>query len=143
MKLKYPYRRFPCTPDEVFPDRHSILRPFIDIAVKYKNEHQRIWALLDTGSDWCVFPAQLGELLGIPIKEGKQLPLVGISSQGIAYFHEVTLEIGGWSHNCLVGFCYDFDTMGTPPLLGHEGFFDRYKATFDYQKEIIEIDRIA
>ncbi len=142
MKLKYQYKRFSCQPDEVFPKRHSILRPYIDIAVKYQNKHQRVLALLDTGSDWCVFPAQFGELLDIPIKEGKHLPVFGISSEGIAYFHEVTLEIGGLGHKCLVGFSYDFDKMGKPPLLGHEGFFDRYEVTFNQKKETIEIKKI-
>lgn len=141
MKLKFKYYRHGCQPNEVFPQRRSILRPYINIAVKYKNKRQRIIALLDTGSDLCLFPADLGKYLGISVENGKQLPFAGISAKGVAYFHKVTLEIGGWNHDCIVGFSPDMDRMKAPPVLGHEGFFDRYEVIFNCKKEIIEVKK--
>jgi len=56
----------------------------------------------------------------------------------MAYFHEVTLEVGGWRHDCIVGFSSDLDASVTG-VLGHNGFFDHYEVNFNFKKELIEI----
>ncbi len=142
MKLKFKYSRWLCLPTEVFPTRHSILSPVIRIAIKYQGKKFDTVALLDSGANWCIFPASVGEYLGIQIDQGKKLEYTGVSARGIAYFHNVTLEIGGWGHNCLVGFSPNLDTMNVPAVLGHNGFFDRYEVIFNYKKEIIEIKQV-
>jgi len=141
--MKFKYSRLPCKPTEAFPDKHSVLRPIINIAIKYQNRSFRLFVLLDTGADWCLFPASVGEYLDIQIEQGRKIEYKGISAPGVAYFHEVTLGIGGWYHNCLVGFSRDLDRMNVNAILGHDGFFDRYEVSFNYKKEIIEVKKIV
>jgi hypothetical protein len=141
--MKFRYSKWPCRPTEPFPNKHSVLRPIINISVKFQDRKLRLFALLDSGADWCLFPASMGEYLCIQVDQGEKIEFTGISALGVAYFHEVTLEIGGWEHNCLVGFSPDLDKMNVPAVLGQNGFFDRYEVTFNYKKEIIEIKKIA
>lgn len=137
--MKFNYSRFACKPTEPFPDRHSVLRPVISIAIKYKDQRIRINGLVDSGADWCLFPVSIGEQLKMPVDQGKKMPFKGATATGMAYFHEVTLEIGGWEHNCIVGFSSDFDAMGG--ILGQYGFFDHYEVKFNLKNEIIEINK--
>jgi hypothetical protein len=140
--MKFKYSKFPCNPTELFPHQRSVLRPIINIVIKYKDQRLPLLALLDTGADLCIFPASVGEYLHIPLDQGKRMEIKGISALAIAYFHEVTLGIGGWEHNCLVGFSPDFDKMNVSAILGHHGFFDHYEVLFNYKKEIIEIKKL-
>jgi hypothetical protein len=137
--MKFKYLRLSCKPTELFPDKHSVLRPIINITVKFQDRSLRLFALLDSGADWCLFPASVGEYLHIQVEQGEKIEFTGVSSLGVAYFHEVKLEIGGWGHNCLVGFSPDLDKMNVPAVLGHTGFFDRYEVTFNFKKETIEV----
>jgi hypothetical protein len=139
--MKFAYSRFPCNPTEPFPNQHSILRPVIDIAIIYKDQRIRVVALVDSGADWCLFPASIGEQLKIPVDQGKKIQFRGATATGMAYCHEVTLEVGGWGHNCLVGFSSDLDKMNVYPILGHNGFFDHYEVNFNFKKEIIEVKK--
>lgn len=139
--MKFKYLRLPCKPTEPFPDRHSILRPIINIVIKFQDRSLRLFALLDSGADWCLFPASVGEYLHIQVEQGKKIEFTGISALGVAHFHEVILEIGGWGHNCLVGFSPNLDEMNVPAILGHSGFFDHYEVTFNFKKEIIEVKK--
>jgi hypothetical protein len=137
--MEFEYSRFPCNPTEPFPDRHSVLRPIIDIAIIYKDQRIRVGALVDSGADWCLFPVSIGEQLKIPVDQGKKMPFRGATATGMAYFHEVTLEIRGWGYNCIVGFSSDLDVMGG--ILGQYGFFDHYEVNFNLKKELIEIKK--
>jgi hypothetical protein len=72
----------------------------------------------------------------------KTIAFAGTTGVGTAYFHYVTLEIGGWSHECFAGFTPDLDKVGIPcGILGHEGFFDRYEVAFNFKKELIEVKK--
>lgn len=139
--MKFKYSRIPCEPTESFPNRHSILIPLIDIIIKHGQQRLPLMALLDTGADLCLFPLSVGERLQVPVAEGERIEIRGISAPCVAYLHKVTLEIGGWPHNCIVGFSSDLDTMGAPPLLGQRGFFDRYDVRFRHNKGTIEVKK--
>jgi hypothetical protein len=140
--MKFKYAKWPSKPTEAFPQRHSTLRPIIPIVIKYQDRRVRIFALLDTGSDYCLFHESVGKTLGIPVEQGKREQFVGSTGFGTAYFHHVVLEIGGWSHECIAGFTPELDKAGVAcVILGHAGFFDRYDVTFNFKKEVIEIKK--
>ena len=95
-------------------------------------------ALIDSGADFCVFHGKIGELLKIPIKKGKTSPLYGATEgQGIIYFHNVILEIGGWKFKSYVGFSYN---LRCPQgILGQMGFFEFFNIVFDFKKKIVDV----
>lgn len=96
--------------------------------------------LIDSGADFCIFDAGIGEYLGIDIKSGNELQFSGIQSLGgaKAYIHKVNLEIGGHQFKAEIGFSYDISRNGYG-ILGQKGFFDQFVVKFDLQKEDLEI----
>lgn len=57
----------------------KIIRPIVPIILKYNDMSIRFEALLDSGADMCVFPAEIGELIGIEIKKGIESDLLALS----------------------------------------------------------------
>lgn len=98
--------------------------------------------LIDSGADYCIFHARVGEQLGLKIKDGRILKFFGTSGESQrAYFHKVTFKIGGHAHTCQVGFSYDLDKLAYG-ILGQDGFFDKWTVKFEYQKENVELKEI-
>lgn len=88
----------------------------------------------------------MGEILGLKVKKGKQLPLKGISPDaGIQYLHEVQIIIVdmGLKFTETVGFTHEFakdvNSMFPYGILGQNGFFDKFKIKFDLSRGIFEI----
>lgn len=135
MKFDYAVYFFP--PSPAYPNRYSVLRPIIPITICHLDRHVRAMALIDSGSDDCLFPIDIGKSLGLVVENGKPSAYRGCGGGTFtAYFHQITIEIAGWKYPCYVGF-----TQGKlpAPILGQYGFFNLFKIIFDKEKEIIEL----
>jgi len=99
--------------------------------------------LIDSGADYCIFHAEIGEQIGLLIESGKRLSFFGTGGQEqTAFFHEIKLEVGGHEISCFAGFSRELE--GLPyGILGQIGFFDKFKISFDYEKEKIELQSIG
>lgn len=117
----------------------GIIRPIIPITLKYKqNRPVSYEALVDSGADMCVFPAQIGELLGINIKNGISGSLSGvIGKSGKIYYHDIVVEIGGNTTSVNAGFSYSEKIQCG--FLGQKGIFSIYIVQFQYRKEFVEL----
>lgn len=115
----------------------ELFRPTVPIIIVYKGSPS--WdfqALVDSGSDRNLFPAKIGESVGIDVKKGKVMPIRGIGSHDIvAYTHKVKILIGSCSFEAEVDFSYEQQS----PLLGRCGFFDAFKniSFGEKRKEVI------
>lgn len=99
--------------------------------------------LIDSGADYCIFHALIGEQLGLDVKSGVPLVFFGTSGEPQkAYFHEISFKIGGHPHKCKVGFSYDMDKLAYG-LLGQDGFFNNWVVRFEYQKGNIDLKEIT
>lgn len=145
--MKFTFCKFNACPSGAFPDRHSNSRPIIPIHLLSSDQTQRIqyYVLLDTGTDYNLFHADLAELLGISdFRSGKEEMMFGIEGNSImSYFHDTVIEVGGWKYKAYSGFT---DFAGKTKLdqmpygiLGQAGFFNFFKTVFDYEKSEIEI----
>ena len=73
------------------------------------------------------------------MKSGKKESFGGISGGHLtAYFHFVSVEIGGWEHKLYCGFSFDIPSFGYG-VLGQRGFFDNFAVKFDLAKEEVEL----
>lgn len=119
----------------------TILKPIIPIKVSSKNNVLRYAALIDSGADFCILDAEIGEYLGLDIRSGRKEIFGGIQERGgaEAFLHEVILNIGGWDYKTTVGFSYDIAKHGFG-ILGQKGFFDIFVVKFDLIKEEIELN---
>ena len=144
--MKFDLSQFNASSCEAFPDRKFNYRPVIPVHLYNVDLTKSInyYVLLDSGADYNLFHAEIGELIGIDNhEEGKEQLLYGIEGEGIkSYFHDIVIEIGGWKYKTYSGFT-DFggSKLNKMPygLLGQEGFFNYFKVNFDYQKLEIEI----
>jgi hypothetical protein len=142
-RFKLDYRKFPAQPTEPFPRRTSVSRPVIPIALINNQRRVRYLTLIDSGADYCIFHAEIGEQIGLQIESGKRLSFSGSSGQEqSAYFHEIKLEVGGHEISCFAGFSRELQSLPYG-ILGQEGFFDNFKITFDYQKDKIELQSVT
>ncbi|MBI4160302.1 MAG: aspartyl protease family protein [Candidatus Yanofskybacteria bacterium] len=119
----------------------GILRPVIPVEITYKDKDRAVpyEVLVDSGADFCIFDAQIAEVLGIDVLRGDKQEVWGITGVGEPYYvHDVTLKVGGWPYSVRVGFLPNIARMGYG-VVGQKGFFDIFVVKFDFLKEEIEL----
>lgn len=137
--MKFKYFKFPLPQRSDFLG-NFLLKPIIPIQIKGRDVTLSYAALIDSGADFCIFDADIGEYLGIDIRTGKPLTFGGVQEKGgaKAFLHEIIITIGGWDYKITAGFSYDIAKHGFG-ILGQKGFFDLFVVKFDYQKEQVEL----
>ena len=134
--MKFDYRYWPSGSSPAFPQRIRFPRPTILVKVQYQEKTQDIYALVDSGADYCMFPSEVGEQLGIDVNSGKEDTVIGIGNQPYTfYFHNIDIIVGGHKNEAWAG----FSDRVPWPLLGQEGFFDRFEVKFNFRKKRVEI----
>lgn len=138
--MNFRYRKFPVDQDNCpFPNKKSSLRPVIQIDLDGTSGEFGYLVVIDSGADYCIFHATVGEQIGLDIKKGIPLTFYGTSGEPQkAYFHKVSFKIGGHKHTANVGFSYEMDKLAYG-ILGQDGFFDQWTIKFEYSKENIEL----
>jgi hypothetical protein len=133
------------SPDPGLKGEQSFWIPSLDVRFLF---HHRLTppvkAIVDSGSPYCLFRAQIGEWIGLDITRGEEGQLGGIIG-GVrepVYFHKVCLLIeNNWRIEVVAGF---MKNLGVAAILGRKGFFDSFRVTFDHssQPPEVEITRI-
>lgn len=126
--MKFSYKRYPN------PNGIAIERPVILITLRHPHAPWsapgiRYEALVDSGSDRCIFSSEIGELLGINVTATDQVFYVAgvvAGERRPIYLHPVVIKVAGRANFTTdVGFMPDFSTSGHG-LLGRDGFFDQF-----------------
>lgn len=78
--LKYDYLKLTIKPSEAFRRRFSVSRPVIPIQLIRGQDRVKCYAIIDSGADYCVFHASLGEVIGLTIESGKLDHFSGVSN---------------------------------------------------------------
>lgn len=137
--MKFPYLKLLLkTKSDFFG--FSIFKPIIPVKISVGKEELAYAALIDSGADFYIFDAEIGEYLQIDVRSGKREGFGGIQDKhgAEAFLHNVTVNIGGWNYRTTVGFSYDIAKHGFG-ILGQKGFFDMFVVRFDLGKEEIEL----
>jgi len=131
--MQFPYKKFKSA------DGTELLKPIIPIGLLFNGKLIKYEALIDSGSDFNIFNAEIGEILGINIRSGKEVKFSGIAGEPFeVYLHNLTLEVGGWQYKIVAAFSYKISPYGFG-ILGQKGFFDLFRVKFIFSKGIIEI----
>ncbi len=138
--LKFDYNKTGARPTPAFPRQHHVLRPIIPINLVLAGRLVKTVALIDSGADWSIFHAELGEILGLDVRAGDEQDFYGIvgSDPGTIYFHDISVEIGGIAYPMRCGFSYDISPNGIA-VLGQYGFFDTFEVSFKRTKKRVEL----
>jgi hypothetical protein len=84
--------------------------------------------IVDTGATYSLFPAEVGEDIGLEVEDGPIEETRVSNGQTMEFFvHQVRLWFGEYHVDIKAGFGEEVDF----PVLGRVGFFDHFKITFD------------
>jgi hypothetical protein len=105
-------------------------------------------ALVDSGSDRNIFPAEIADLLGIDLtKDPTAVRYVGGVVADVrrpVYFHPIEIEVGGLGGPAFMttaGFMSEF-SKGGYGLLGRKGFFNEFNfVKFKDAEQVLEIGK--
>jgi len=102
--------------------------------------------MVDSGSDFCIFPASFAKALGIALPTGKSITFTGSADRPqVAHFE--TIQVAIWNENreedpisfdVYAGFCDSVEHVGLG-ILGQHGFFSQFKVTCDHTNEVLTI----
>lgn len=136
--MKFKYRQVNLL--SPFSKKQKLLRPIISLSLKYKQSSIHYEALIDSGADFCIFPREIAQKLGINFKNAQRIYFFGATGEpALGLVGKVTLQIGEISFNTRIVFA---DLYNKAALLGQYGFFDLCKIKFDLQREEIEVKSI-
>ena len=130
----------------------SIERPVIPILIHnplappdYSIRTISCEALVDSGSDYCIFPSEIGELIGIDVTAGERQLVSGVvagESRPI-FFHAVEISVErGHRFGAWAAFMPDLSQSGHG-ILGQHSFFSRLSfVKFQAHKSMLELGRV-
>jgi hypothetical protein len=98
-----------------------------------------VLALVDSGSTDCIFPASLGEVLGIDVPSGKAHEFQSFNLETTrGFIHKVNLQVTNFPHWIEIDVV--FIESEVLPVLGQVGFFDSYQVVFERFKRQFEVN---
>ena len=131
-----PYTKIEIPPRGSFPAK-TLYSPLVKTFLFYENKKPifSFDSVIDSGADFCVFPAEFGEMIGLTVEAGQHLPSFGVGGKDTLFFHKIKVGIimrneiekdEIWKFECTAGFSRTMNKKGVG-LLGREGFFDLFK----------------
>lgn len=126
---------------EYFKVSHRIIRPIVPIILKSSTRVVLYSALIDSGSDYCVFDLGVAHGLDIKLKSRNKIRFMGIGKEELEGFRsKIEVRIGNKTYQTEVIFA-NINDVGYG-ILGQQGFFDHFDVKLSYHKQIIEIEPI-
>lgn len=113
-------------------------RPIIPIVIECGDVFVRQEALVDSGSDVCLFDIGVAVVLGIDQRDAIIGTIEGVAGvPAVVFYHRVRIRVGTCVHTTVVGFTkLPEESEG---IVGQRGFFDSYVVTMDYDRKIVRL----
>ena len=130
--MQYPYKPFPLAHIDPVTRLDYAWRPALRVLIWHHGKHSApLESIVDSGADHCIFDAEVGDELGIPIKDGKEVAFSGIArgAETKGYLHTVTITVAAQNYEAPIVFAYGLATIG---ILGQIGFFNHFTVSFDW-----------
>lgn len=130
--------RYTKLPDVLNPGGYSWY-PMIQVCARYGNKGRVLHALVDSGAVDCIFPASIGEVIGIDVPSGEPKTYFGLAEQAASGFvHSIQLQVTGFNH--WINIDAGFIDSNISPLLGQHGFFSNYQIIFERFRKQFEVN---
>ena len=118
--------------------------PYIPIEIKGNSYWIQTMALLDSGADISIIPKDLAELLGLDLT-GEKTKANGIGGEITVINSRVLVRIKNPHEK------YEFEIpiqiileeTKAPPIIGRDGFFDKFIIEFNHYEEKIKLKNIV
>jgi len=138
MFLKFQYQKLPFIGQ---PNKAWISRPYLTITILGNGKQTKpFYALLDSGADTVLLPAELAVEIGIAdYKSGRHEPVAGIIGKADSYYHDAEIQVSGDTRKTSVEI--GFMEKLTIPLLGRTFFGCFNSVVFKEAKHTFELRR--
>ena len=125
--MKFPYQQ-----------RHGKFLPIIPIKLRSVNgEWITFDAFVDSGASYSIFTAEIGEILGLNVEDGKKIYVtVGDGSLITVYLHELEVKIGKKTFRATIGFSKQLGIGFN--IIGRKDIFERFKVCFNEKEKVVE-----
>ena len=139
--IEFNYKPIEVIPFKTASRKKFVWRPIIPVFLIVGKIIVGYEALIDSGADYNVFDGEIATILKINLTRGKKRQISGLGNQIIkGYEHKLQIKVGDRIFISKIIFSNQI-----PPhsfgVLGNDGFFNRFKVTFDYPRKLIEIGR--
>ena len=141
--MKIPYIEKPLSPafSKIFQHTKSIYKPLITAVLRNGEKKQKLFALVDSGADACLFPKGVADQLGLDIRSGNRVDFAGLGgNKSPFYFHDIEILFGQYQIKTKVGFSTSYD-IGVGGILVQLGFFEEFLISFDHKNKCVEIKK--
>lgn len=135
--MRFPYKKFHVS-SRPGSRLVSVCRPVIPIHVCCGRLRVAYEALLDSGADFSIFHAEIGEAIGLDVRRGSPITFAGVGGATCRGFrHPVSLALGAWSGRCGVVFAYGLNMPYG--ILGQAEIFNRFHIAFSRRDGWVEL----
>ncbi len=142
--MKSAYSRYSESPSPFLREGIGLPRPEVVIRVTGVADSVRVRGLVDTGAEVTLVPRRLADLIGAVVEPGESTSVIGFAG------HQVEIVTGrvdwqlGEGEKALrwtsrVGFATFADPSDEEIILGHAGFLEFFRATFDGPSAMLEL----
>lgn len=126
MIMKLPYLKF----------RGRFL-PIVSTWLKGSEEWVEFKAFVDSGAGYSVFKAEMAEILGLRLEDGKMdYVTVGDGSQIKVYIHKIPVKLADEEFEAAIGFSRRLGIGFN--IIGRLDIFNKFTVCFDESKKIVE-----
>lgn len=144
MSMKFSYSTLAFS-DSESEDFWLLSRPEIPIRVAGEQFAATMIGLVDTGSDYCIFPKSVADRLGISLRPSTRPPANVFGGQQVELLIgnadlQLIDDVQSISWKADLNF-FDFgpSTEDETVILGHVGFLEYFTATFDGQDAVLTL----
>lgn len=107
----------------------------VPVTLRFGGEHVDLPAKIDTGSKFCIFQREYGEILGIDIENGSRQEISTAAGTFTAYGHDLSFALLGYEFDGVIYFAepYNFNR----DVLGRHGLIEKLKLCIvDYERKL-------
>jgi hypothetical protein len=129
---------------DAFPNGHTVNRTLITVSLRNGDfVTDSFYGIVDSGADYCMFPASLLGALGIDRNSLRLSSARGLGEDRAIMFATVKLDanqLGAWP--VYAAFSDQWNDMNHA-MLGHCGFLERFRLSLDPSSQIFELEDVA
>ncbi len=110
--------------------------PIVPLKIQGKEGWVEFKAFIDTGASYCLFHADVAEVLGIDVEKGeKDEMVVGDGNILVVYIHFLPVSIAGKEFQAKIGFSKGIGV--NMEIIGRKDIFDHFVVCFDEQERAV------
>lgn len=109
--------------------------PEIRITLRNKKSTLDVYALVDSGADFCTFPTFMGTKIGLDIKSVPVSKMKGLGGEVDTWYRDIEIIVRGNMLKVKAAFVDNLPKA----ILGRSGFFEEYKVIFSHSEKYVEI----